>query len=134
MNWWTWVVAGAKSAGNGVGHGLKWAWDHSPIMRITTGLLKYTLNTTFQVLQQGLALKTAIPALIYKPESRKIFNGMIQVAVKEVLPLVGLNAINNVVQTYGRSSLTGYPHYTRLLYPRSLWLIMALLLIPGDKA
>lgn len=56
MNWWTSVVGGAKSIGNGT----TWIWNKVPI----TQTVAYVANSTFYVVEQFLALREAIPAVV----------------------------------------------------------------------
>jgi hypothetical protein len=98
MGWWTSVVDGAKALRNGVGSYASWAWDSVSLTGAATEILTYTSNTVFQILEQGLALRTAIPTLINNLAARKIVKDMAYVAVVDVLPLLALNAANNKIQ------------------------------------
>lgn len=131
MSWWSSVVDGIKNVSNEAGHGLKWVWNNGSLIRLTTGILKYTTNTAFQVLEQGLALRHAIPSILYKTESRKILNGMAYVAVYDVLPLVGLNYVNNSIQSYCREGIDENPAW---LTASSVFLSALTLVNYGVKA
>lgn len=102
MSWWTSIADRANTIRNGIGTGAQWIWDNATLSRVTLGLFTYTANTTFQMVEQGLALRKAIPTLINNPEARKIGNSMAHLVVHDVLPLVSLNAVNNSIQTYFR--------------------------------
>lgn len=105
MNWWTSIGNSVQALRKGISQGLQWAWNKASITRIITGALTYTANTSFQILEQVLALRKALPALINKPESRKILDSMAYVTTHDVLPLVGLNVVNNTLQTYCRTAI-----------------------------
>ncbi|WP_284498285.1 hypothetical protein [Legionella maioricensis] len=93
--------------------GAKWIWNNAIV-----GVFTYTANTAFQLLEQGLALRKAVPTLVKNPEARKIVRGMAHVLVYDVLPLVSLNAINNQVQGYfqeDQDEMTGLSPYSVFL-------------------
>ena len=104
MSWWTSVINGTKAISYGIGSGAQWTWDnlYPPVTSFTIGALTYTANTAFYIIEQGLALRTAIPTLVNNPKARKIVNDMKYIAVNDVLPLITLNAINNGMQAYFR--------------------------------
>jgi hypothetical protein len=102
MSWWSSVVDGVSSFGSGVKNTAKWLWNNASLSKITVGAVTYTANTTFQLLEQGLALRKAVPTLINNPEARKVVNGMAYIVVNDVLPLLALNYANNTVQGYFR--------------------------------
>lgn len=119
MTWWTSVVDGVKAVGNGLGSSAKWIWNNVSIKRTVLWGVNYTANTVFQTLEQGLALRTAVPALINNLEVKKIVNSMTHIAIHDVLPLVTLNAINNSAQAYFRD---GYQEDESWLSPYSMFL------------
>ncbi|WP_298627347.1 hypothetical protein [uncultured Legionella sp.] len=102
MSWWSSVVDGFTSVGTKISNGVKWAWSNASLSSITVGAVTYTANTAFQVLEQGLALRKAVPTLINNASARKIVNGMGYILVNGVIPIVALNYANNSVQTYFR--------------------------------
>ncbi len=93
--------------------GAKWIWNKAIV-----GVLTYTANTVFELLDQGRALRTAAPTLVNNPEARKIVSGMSDVLLWDVLPLVSLNAANNLVQGYfhdDQEDVTGLSAYSVFL-------------------
>lgn len=124
MNWWTSVVDGAKS----LGEGATWAFNKAPI----TQVVGYVADTAFYVTEQVLALREAIPALIAPYKSRveemtpakesvqKVINGMGNILFYDVLPVVAVNYVNNGVQSYFRD---GYnQEQSSLMAPYALFL------------
>lgn len=95
MNWWTSVVDGANSLGNGA----KWVWNNAPIKQA----VGYVANTAFYVAEQVLALREAIPAVV-TPPVMKIVNGGGNILLYDVLPVVAAHYVNNGVQGYFRQS------------------------------
>ncbi|KTC91614.1 hypothetical protein OQJ15_13215 [Fluoribacter dumoffii] len=93
MNWWTSVVGGAKSIGNGT----TWIWNKVPI----TQTVAYVANSTFYVVEQFLALREAIPAVV-TPPVMKIVKGAGNMLVYDVLPVVAAHYANNTIQNYLR--------------------------------
>jgi hypothetical protein len=102
MSWWSSVVDGVKSVGTKLSNGAKWVWNNASLSKITLGAFTYTSNTAFQVLEQGLALRKAVPTLVNNVSARKIVDGMGYILVKGVIPMVALNYANNSVQSYFR--------------------------------
>lgn len=94
MGWWTVVSNGAKT----IGDGAAWAWNKTPILP----LINYGTNTAFHIMEQGLALRDAIPALV-SPPIWKVIKGMGNVLFYDVLPLATVNYLNNGVQNYFRA-------------------------------
>ncbi|PWY56568.1 hypothetical protein DGG96_05440 [Legionella qingyii] len=92
MNWWTSVVDGTKS----VGDGATWVWNNA--IKQTVG---YAANTAFYVAEQVLALREAIPAVV-TPPVMKIVKGGGNILVHDVLPVVGAHYANNSIQNYLR--------------------------------
>lgn len=102
MSWWSSVVDGVSSFGSGIKTGAKWLWNNVSLAKITTGVFTYTANTTFQVLEQGLALRKAVPALVNNPEARKVVRGMAYIVINDIAPVLALNYANNSIQGYFR--------------------------------
>ena len=107
----------SNNSGNGVmatlGASAKWIWDNAIV-----GVFTYTANTAFQLFEQGLALREAVPTLVKNPEAQRIVRGMAHVLVYDVLPLVSLNAINNQLQSYfqeDQEEVTGLSPYSVFL-------------------
>ncbi|VEB32562.1 Uncharacterised protein [Legionella sainthelensi] len=106
MNWWTSVMDGAKSFGDGAA----WVFSKAPI----TQAVSYAADTAFYVTEQVLALREAIPALIAPFKTRveemtpamesvqKVIKGMGNVVFHDVLPVVAVNYVNNGIQSYFR--------------------------------
>ncbi|KTD00588.1 hypothetical protein OQJ19_06465 [Fluoribacter gormanii] len=92
MNWWTSVVDGTKSLGDGA----TWVWNNA--IKQTVG---YAANTAFYVAEQVLALREAIPAVV-TPPVMKIVKGGGNILVHDVLPVVGAHYANNSIQNYLR--------------------------------
>ena len=101
MSWWSSVVDGVKSVGTKLSNGAKWVWNNASLSKITTSLFTYTANTTFQILEQGLAWRKALPTLINNPAAKNIVNGMVNIAKNDAFPLAVYFA-NNAVQEYFR--------------------------------
>lgn len=102
MDLWGTLVNGVETVKNGVVQGASWTWNNASLSRLTVGFVKYTTNTAFGILEQGLALKTAIPALINNPKSLKIVKGMGHMVI-DAIPVILLNYANTSVQNYFRS-------------------------------
>ncbi|QMT58778.1 MULTISPECIES: hypothetical protein [unclassified Legionella] len=92
MNWWTSVVDGTKSLGDGA----TWVWNNA--IKQTVG---YAANTAFYVAEQVLALREAIPAVV-TPPVMKIVKGGGNILLYDVLPVVGAHYANNNIQNYLR--------------------------------
>lgn len=114
MDLWGTVVSGVESVKNGVVQGASWTWNNASLSRLTVGLVTYTANTAFGLLEQGLALRNAVPALITNPKSLKVVKGMGHM-VLDAIPIIALNYLNTSTQNYFRSDadkdaswLTGY--------------------------
>lgn len=90
MNWWT---DGAKSLGNGV----TWVWNKTPI----TQAVGYVINTGFYVVEQVLALREAVPAVV-TPPVMKIVKGTGNILYYDVAPVVAAHCVNYGIQTYLR--------------------------------
>jgi hypothetical protein len=124
MSWWTSIVDRANTIRNGIGTGAQWVWENATLSRVTFGVITYAANTAFQILEQGLALRKAVPTLINNPEARKILNSMAHLVVHDVLPMVSLNALNNSIQTYFREGeqedVAWYNPYTVVLIGSTL--------------
>ncbi len=103
MSWWTSLKEKASAAGNGIVGGAQWFWNNATVANVSSSLFKFTVNTTFHILEQGLALRKAVPTLIYNEQARKVINGMTYVVVHDVLPVVALNTLNSSVQNYFRN-------------------------------
>lgn len=130
MSWWSSVVDGVKAVGTKLKDGAQWLWNNTSISKITTSVFTYTTNTTFQILEQGLAWRKAVPTLINNPAARNIVNGMAYIAVHDVLPIVALNCANNSVQNYFREGHDADPWFT----PYSAFLAGLSLVHYGVKA
>lgn len=78
---------------------------YSPITSIITGAVSYSASTTFKLLEEAVALRDAVPALVTNPKAWEICRGMGYSMTHDVLPVVGLNFVNNNVQTFFRSRL-----------------------------
>lgn len=123
MGWWSSLKENASALGNGVANGVRWLWTHASVDNakaagtgvvnganwlrnnatlgaISNAAFKFTVNTTFHVLEQVLALKKAVPTLVYNKDARQIVNGFTKIVVRDVLPIVALNVANNQVQKY----------------------------------
>ncbi|MCE0722202.1 MULTISPECIES: hypothetical protein [Legionella] len=92
MNFWTSLVDGTKSLGDGT----TWLWNNA--IKQTVG---YVANTAFYVAEQVLALREAIPAVV-TPPVMKIVNGTGNILFYDVLPVVGAHYANNSIQNYLR--------------------------------
>ncbi|HAU1152956.1 TPA: lpg2879 family Dot/Icm T4SS effector [Legionella pneumophila] len=119
MKWFSSVVNGVKTIGSSLWEGSKWVWNNASLSKVTTGLFSYTANTTFQVLEQAIALRDAVPTLVNNPQAKKIAYGMGYILVNDVLPLVALNFANNTAQNYFRE---GYDEDASWYAPYSLFL------------
>ncbi|KTC80761.1 hypothetical protein [Legionella cherrii] len=111
MSWWTSTVNGAKSFGNGA----TWVWNNAPIKQT----IAYAANTAFYVVEQVLALREAIPAVV-TPPVMKIVNGAGNILFYDVLPVATVHFVNNGIQSYvGQSyqedSTTGLSPYSLVL-------------------
>jgi len=115
MSLWSSLIDGVKTVRNGVGTGAQWLWENTSLARVAS----YAGNTGFQILEQVLALRKAIPTLFYNPEARKIVNGMAYMAAYDVLPMVNLYAVNKSMQTYFRE---GHQEDTAWLSAYSIFL------------
>ena len=102
MGWWLSVKDRASEAGSRALNSAKWFWDNASLSKISSTVFTFSTNTTFHVLEEALALRTAVPTLISNPKARRIVNGMSYLVVHDVLPLVSLNYVNNGVQKYFR--------------------------------
>lgn len=107
MGWLSSVVDGVKAIGTGLNNGAKWLWNNVSLSKLTFGAVSYTANTTVQVLEQGIALRDAVPTLINNPQAKKIVNGAGYVLVNDVLPMVAVNFANNAVQNYFSDDYSG---------------------------
>lgn len=130
MSWWSSVVDGVSSIGNGVVSGAKWLWNNASLSKITVGAVTYTANTTFQLLEQGLALRKAVPTLINNMEVRKVVSGMAYIVGNDVLPILAVYSANNWMQTYFREGHEDDPW----LAPYSAFLSALTLVNYGVKA
>lgn len=92
MNWWTSVVDGTKSLGDGA----TWLWSNA--IKQTVG---YAANTAFYVAEQVLALREAVPAVV-TPPVMKIVNGAGNILFYDVLPVAAVHCVNNGIQNYLR--------------------------------
>ncbi|HHF7373951.1 hypothetical protein [Legionella bozemanae] len=92
MNWWTSVVDGTKSLGDGA----TWLWNNA--IKQTAG---YAANTAFYVAEQILALREAVPAVV-TPPVMKIVNGAGNILFYDVLPVAAVHFANNSIQNYLR--------------------------------
>ena len=102
---WLWnnaTIANASAAGQGLANGATWLWNNATLGTISNAAFKFTVNTTFHILEQGLALRKAVPTFLYNKEARQIVNGFTHVVVHDVLPIVTMNVVNNQVQNYFR--------------------------------
>lgn len=120
MSWWDTLVDGVSTIAEYFSYGAKWIWTNIPLSRMTKSTLNYVANTSVQFIDQAVALRTAIPSLIYNPASRKVLNSMSYIVVHDVLPVVGVNYINNSIQNYFRQktpaeALPWFSAYTGLL-------------------
>lgn len=104
MGLWTTLVNGVESVSNGVAQGVSWTWNNASLSGMASGLFSYSTNTAFGILEQGLALKKAIPSFINHPKSLKIAKGIVHVAW-DAVPVLGLNYLNNATQNYFRSDV-----------------------------
>jgi hypothetical protein len=102
MGWWSSFVHGVQVLGTGLSTGVKKIWNNVSVAKVATGAVTYTANTGFQILEEVLALRKAVPTLIYNPEARKIVYGMGYILVWDVMPFVALHWGNNTVQNYFR--------------------------------
>lgn len=103
MGLWSSMVDGAWSIGTELSNGVNWIWDNSSLTNVSTGIANYTVNTSFNLIEQTLALRKAIPDLLNHTPSRKIVDSMNDIVVKDLLPLATINFVNNGVQSYFRS-------------------------------
>ncbi|CAM2745259.1 hypothetical protein [Legionella worsleiensis] len=101
MSWWS-VVDRVVAVGAKLKNSALWVWNNASIAKIKTTLYDYTKNTLSQIVQQGKALRQAIPNLRNNPAAREVVNGMAYVVVKGVMPILALNCANNSVQNYFR--------------------------------
>lgn len=102
MGWWDLINEKAQIAVNQVVQGANWLWDNATVANVSSVLFKFTANTTFHLLEEGLALRKAVPTLMYNEQAQRIIKGMAYVAVYDVIPIVTINTINNSVQNYFR--------------------------------
>jgi hypothetical protein len=102
MGWWTSVTDRARNTGSTVLDGAKWVWDNASLHQVGSTLFTFTVNTTFHVLEEALALRKAIPSILYNKKAENVVKGMSYLLINDVAPLVGLNYINNSVQHYFR--------------------------------
>jgi hypothetical protein len=98
MGWMSTIGNGLTEAAKGIGNGVSWAYNNGSINKATLSTLTYASNTIFQIGEEFLALKKAIPTLLKKPKSKQILKSMLTIAVNDVLPLVALNYGNNFIQ------------------------------------
>lgn len=103
MGWYTWAVDGAKNLSSQLSTGAVWVWNNASISKITVAVASYPVNVGFEILEQVMALKKAVPNLIYVSASRETVGKMAYIVVTDILPLVLLNSANNSVQAYWRS-------------------------------
>ncbi|WP_454781406.1 hypothetical protein [Legionella sp. WA2022007384] len=92
MNWWTSVVDGTKSLGDGA----TWVWNNA--IKQTVG---YAANTAFYVAEQVLALRETIPEVV-TPPVMKIVKGGGNILVQDILPVVGAHYASNTIDNYLR--------------------------------
>lgn len=98
MGWMSTIGNGITGAAKGIGNGVSWAYNNASINKATLSTFTYASNTIFQIGEEFLALKKAIPTLLKKPKSNQILKSMLTIAVYDVLPLVALNYGNNFIQ------------------------------------
>ncbi len=101
MSWWSSVVDGVKSIGTKIGDGIKWTWNNASLSKIISSTVTYTANTAVGVLEQGLALRKAVPTLLNKASAQNIVYGMGYIAVK-MTPILALNYGVNRADNYFR--------------------------------
>ena len=94
MGLWTTLVEKYKTVEDTAKNAATWAWDWTskPIIKTAT----YVGNTIVGILNQGVALKEAIPAL-GSPESKKILRAGAAIVRHKLLPLIAINAINTLM-------------------------------------
>lgn len=102
MSWWSSVVNGISAVGGYIQSGAQWVWRQVSFSQATTSVVKYTTNTAAQVVDEVIALRSALPSLWYSPNSRKILDSMMYIVVNDLLPVMGVNYINRMVQDYFR--------------------------------
>lgn len=121
MSLWSSFKEKAKVIGNQLSENAQWVLDNATIAKVSTALFKLTANTLFHILEQGLALRKAVPTSLYNRQARKVLAGMSYVVAHDVMPVVAINALNNQVQNYFRedydkeNSSVGYSLFIHLL-------------------
>ncbi|HRD69866.1 MAG TPA: hypothetical protein PK657_06960 [Legionella sp.] len=100
MSWWTSVTNGFNSVHVKVSETGKWVWGHSTsVIPLVARSITFTANVLFQTLEQGLALRTAIPALFNNEYAKKAVGAMAYTIGHDVAPIMALNYLNNNLQT-----------------------------------
>lgn len=104
MGWWASLKERVLTAKEQTVKGSQWFW-HNASTTLThsvfkSGLFKFVTNTNFHILEQGLALRKAIPTLVNNQQAHDVLKKMGRLVVNDVIPLVALNAANNAVQNY----------------------------------
>ncbi|MGL6029365.1 MAG: hypothetical protein ACRC0B_07290 [Legionella sp.] len=128
MEWWTSLVNGYKTVNDTVVGSMSWVRDNStPLL---TRTLSFGGNTIHQFAEQGLALTSTISSFTADPATQRIGQGMFDIIFYDVLPVVGLNFLNNGVQQYFRA---GYESQSYLA-PYSLFLTTLTLVDYGVTA
>ena len=94
---------------SGVSSSVSWIWNKTYLPQWSMGVGRYAVNTAFQVLEEGLALRTAVPALFTNQKVGEMEDSAGYIAVHDVLPLTLLYAANYGVQSYLRNWADAYP-------------------------
>jgi hypothetical protein len=100
MTWWTVLTDKTKYLKNQVISNAAWAWNNTSLSSATKALFNYTVNTTFHVIEEGLALRRAVPTLVNNPAVRKVVGGVGYVIAYDIIPILTLNYVNNSVHQY----------------------------------
>lgn len=128
MDWWASLVNGYKTVNDTVVGSMTWVWNSST--PLFTRTLSFGGNAVHQFAEQGLALSNALSSFTTDPATQHIGQGMFNIIFYDVLPVVGVNYLNNGVQQYFHS---GYEQQGWLA-PYSLFLTTLTLVDYGVSA
>lgn len=109
---WSTGIEGVKTVYKGVGKGCSWVWNNATLAKCTYGLFTYGANTVFQGLEGLLALRTAVPTLVYNRQAKKIMYGAGYLLINDALFLIALNFGNTHLQNYCRKGHEQETYYS----------------------
>lgn len=102
MSWWASITHAVTQTATRLAAAAKGLARAASLDRWAHTAATLAANTSFHVLEEGLALKQAIPTFTHNPKARQVINGMAYLVVHDILPLLTLNYINQRVQRVAR--------------------------------